>query len=119
MKYHDQLERSAEYLRLAIPLMSKQSAGLHPMSYAIWYEYVSGMNQALRREMDGLIQTGQPLTEDNTQKLYQKYIVEIDDHTAKLVSSQLRAILSEIRQSAATTDENASTYNDSLQRCEQ
>ena len=35
MKYHDSVEKSAEYLRLALPLMSQQQAALHPVSSAV------------------------------------------------------------------------------------
>ena len=52
MKYHDSVEKSAEYLRLALPLMAKQQAAVHPVSYAIWYEYVAGSNSALKGAID-------------------------------------------------------------------
>jgi len=43
MKYPHSKEESSEYLRLALPLMARQDAALHPVSYAVWYEYVSGI----------------------------------------------------------------------------
>ena len=52
MKYTHSRTESAEYLRLALPLMSKQDAPLHPISYAVWYEYVSGMNRSLNTAVD-------------------------------------------------------------------
>lgn len=36
MKYQETVNQSAEYLRLSLPLMSRQAAALHPLSYAIW-----------------------------------------------------------------------------------
>ena len=36
------MSRSAEHLRAALPLMTRQRAALHPISYAVWYEHVSG-----------------------------------------------------------------------------
>ena len=53
MKYTHSKTESAEYLRLALPLMSKQDAPLHPISYAVWYEYVSGMNRSLNAAVEG------------------------------------------------------------------
>ena len=46
-RYADSPVRSAEILRLALPLMSRQAAGVHPMAYAVWYEHCSGRNAAL------------------------------------------------------------------------
>ena len=59
MKYQETIEQSAEYLRLALPLMSRQAAALHPVSYGVWYEYVAGFNRPLRNAIDDL---GIPVT---------------------------------------------------------
>jgi diguanylate cyclase len=48
MRYRESKEKSLECLRLAIQMMNKQEAAAHPVSYAVWYEYVSGANAALR-----------------------------------------------------------------------
>ena len=58
MKYQHSKEESAEYLRRALPLMSSQNAALHPVSYAVWYEYVAGMNNALMAATDSLLKDG-------------------------------------------------------------
>ena len=115
MKYPHEIDRSAEYLRLAVPLMAKQSVAMHPMSYAIWYEYVSGMNQALKEELDTLIASGQGLNEKTTQHLYQKHIAEFDEETAKKVSVELKSIISEIHASTEDAGDQASKYQDSLE----
>ena len=70
MDYQDSVERSAEYLRLALPLMSKQAAALSPVSYAVWYDYVSGRNAALKARIDELTRDGRPLDDDATKELF-------------------------------------------------
>jgi len=40
-------ERSAELLRLALPLISRHGRGFAPVSYAVWYVYVKGDNPEL------------------------------------------------------------------------
>ena len=47
MRYQDSKEYSGELLRLVLPLMSEHKAALNPVSYAVWYEYVSGINPEL------------------------------------------------------------------------
>ena len=49
MRYRDDIQQSAEYLRLALQHMTRQTAGLHPVSYAVWYDYVAGVNPALKK----------------------------------------------------------------------
>ena len=63
MNYRESVERSAELLRLALPLMSRQAAGLHPVSYAVWYEYVAGNNRPLKAAIDELTRDGARLDE--------------------------------------------------------
>ena len=48
MHYPDSKDRSAELLRLAIPMMAQQPAPLHPITYAVWYDYLAGRNADLR-----------------------------------------------------------------------
>ena len=50
MHYPDSKDRSAELLRQAIPIMAQQPAPLHPITYAVWYDYLAGraMLQAVR-----------------------------------------------------------------------
>jgi diguanylate cyclase len=52
MEYHDTVERSTELLRKALPLMSRQAAALHPVSYAVWYAYVADVNSPLHQALD-------------------------------------------------------------------
>ena len=47
MRYKEDKDQSAELLRLALPLMARQSAALHPISYTLWYEHVAGINPPL------------------------------------------------------------------------
>ncbi len=52
MRYLENKERSTEILRLALPLMARQLAAFHPLSYALWYEHCAGMNPDLSRILD-------------------------------------------------------------------
>lgn len=69
-------ERSAEFLRMAIPLMSRHAGGFEPPSYAVWYEYVSGANEPLRRDIDRLIQGFNRLSLEVTEELYRRHVVD-------------------------------------------
>ena len=52
MRYKETREQSAELLRMVLPLMARHSASFHPLSYAVWYEYVAGTNLSLRSAID-------------------------------------------------------------------
>ncbi len=55
-KYTHSKDQSAEILRQTLPLMSKQSAALHPVSYAVWYEYVSGTVSESETDLQDILQ---------------------------------------------------------------
>ena len=53
-------KKSAEelhnYVRLALPLMSKHNVPVTPRNYAVWYEYVSGSNNELCSTIDTMLE---------------------------------------------------------------
>src|SRR5260370_8055898 len=74
MRYLENKERSTEILRLALPLMARQLAAFHPLSYALWYEHCAGMNPDLSRVLDSRLTSNTALTEVDVWRLYAKHI---------------------------------------------
>ncbi|MCB1727577.1 MAG: GGDEF domain-containing protein, partial [Gammaproteobacteria bacterium] len=48
-------DRTVDIVRSAIPRMSELKIPITPSNYAVWYEYLSDSNEALRLEMDALL----------------------------------------------------------------
>lgn len=69
-------ERSAELLRLALPMITRHGRGFAPISYAVWYEYVRGTNHDLRAELDDLVRNNKRLSESLTFEIYQRHVVD-------------------------------------------
>ncbi len=93
-EYHDQ---AAEYMRLALPLMKKHGIAMTPANYAVWYEYVSGNNEALKHAVDSNIDNNERLTEKQSSELYQKFFDREQDQAALLEMRQdLRRVLAEV-----------------------
>lgn len=116
MKYDHDIAKSAEHLRRALPLMSKQAAALHPISYSVWYEFVSGINPGLKAELDEILAKGEVLTEATTHALFHKYIAEIDEETAEKINSRFQKTLTKMSESAQQTGEQASQFGTSLEQ---
>lgn len=115
MKYEDSVERSAEFLRLALPLMSRQKAALTPVSYAIWYEYVAGINPALQARIDELTRDGRLLDDATTIDLFQRHVAYVDHETAERVTHELQKVMFDVSQSAAETGHTAGEFGDALE----
>lgn len=116
MKYQHGREESAEYLRRALPLMSNQSAALHPVSYAVWYEYVSGMNAALNAAADSLLARGAPLGEDEITQLFERHVADIDSKAADSIAAGFQRILGDISRSTGTAAQETGVFGDMLQK---
>lgn len=115
MKYTDSLEKSAEYLRQAVQLMTRQAAALHPVSYTVWYEYASGQNAALKKDIDVLTADGSLLDEEATHDLFRKHIAEIDEATAKRVAEGFQQVMVNISKSASQTQNEAERFGNVLE----
>ena len=113
-RYRETVNQSAEYLRLLLPLMSRQAAALHPISYAIWYEYVAGINPPLKAAIDELTEDGAVLDEAATAELFRKYIAELDEKTAQRLRRGFHKVLSDMAQSAAHAEGRAERFGKEL-----
>jgi diguanylate cyclase len=116
LKYRDSVEKSAEYLRLALQHMSKQSAALHPVSYAVWYEYVAGNNASLKSSIDEHLQKGATLDESATHDIYHQHVADINEHVARRVSEGIQKVMAELSTSAARAGDQAGQFGTALEK---
>lgn len=116
MKYEHSVEKSAELLRLAIQRMAKQKAPLHPISYAVWYDYVDGANVALNREVDMLISENGALDEQSTTHVFSKHIAELDDEAAKRITNGFQKVMTDISTSASKAGADAEKFGSALEQ---
>ena len=115
MRYLENKERSTEILRLALPLMARQLAAFHPLSYALWYEHCAGINPDLSRVLDGRLTSNNALTEADVWRLYAQHIAARDMETFERLQQQLRSLLEDTAQSAATASSQAAEFGRSLE----
>ena len=119
VKFEHSIERSAEHLRMALPLMSRQLSALHPVSYAVWYCYVSGESPELRQAVDQHLARHGQLDESATQALFCRHVAEVDPQTAQRVADGFQKVLSGMAESAALTVAMASAYQARAKKAEQ
>jgi diguanylate cyclase len=113
-RYSETREASGELLRMILPLLAKQAAGFHPISYALWYEYAAGINPALKAEVDQLMASGLPLDDHAVSLLYEKHIAKRDDAISIKLRAELERMLDELSRTASATGEHATEYGKSL-----
>ena len=115
-RYTETPTRSAELLRMALPLMARQKAAPHPVSYTIWYEYVAGINHALTAAIEELTAQGKPLDDDQTTRLYEAHVMGATEHAAQRVAADMHGVLSGLSESAQQVGSQTTRFDDSLSR---
>ncbi len=115
-KYPDSPTRSAEILRIALPQMTRQAAAVHPISYAVWYEHVSGRNRALSESIAQLTAGNGVLDDATTTRLYLDHIADVEEKAAQKVAEDFRKVLSDMSDSARAAGAQTDRFGDSLTR---
>lgn len=109
-------ETSGELLRIALSLMSKHAAGLHPATYAVWYEYAAGTHPKLKEAIDARIAAGKPVDDDAIYMLHEAFIAGPAEAEAGKLRTEFARVLGELSGHAAAAGEHADAYGTSLNR---
>jgi diguanylate cyclase len=116
VRYRESRERSAEVLRQSLPLMARQAAALHPVSYAVWYEYVTQENPPLRTAVDAELARSGVLDEASTAALHHRHIAQVDEEQSRRVAEGFDSVLSGIDRSAKEAGDQTARFESSLTR---
>ena len=115
VRYLETQQQSGEILRLALPLMARQEAAFHPLSYALWYEHVAGTNPSLSRLLEQRLSANAPLSESDVRRLYSRHISGRDAETAERAQGELRVLLTEAASSTASAGTQVGVFEETLQ----
>jgi len=116
MRYEHHREKSAELLRLTLPLMAQQLAGLHPVSFTLWYEHVAGVNPELSQVLAARLEARRPLTDDEAYELHARHIIARDMRTLEHLQQRLRGLLEEASQITAQASDQTGQFERSLEQ---
>jgi len=108
------MEKAACCLRLALPLMAKHGIPVTPRNYTVWYEYVSGENEELRRALDRLIAEGRPLSADDMASFHRQYCTDLKEKELIRLKEELLRLLSGVTKELAEMGGRTESYGETL-----
>jgi len=111
------IEKSSEFLRLALPFMSRYSVPVTPQNYAVWYEYVAGMNIPLKEAIDALLAADEQLDEEVTADLFRTFVDPTDMGRFEEAQQALRSLAESVTTSLVSANGEVSRYEESLKAC--
>ena len=112
MRYQQTVSQSSEILRLVLPNLPKHRAAYHPVSFAIWYEYVAGINPPLQQRIDALTQQGQSIDNELAYELYQEYILDAWSSQTLKVNTRLGEMVAHFEQSATDLSSESRLFDE-------
>ena len=110
-------EVASEYLRLVLPLMSLHKVPVAPLNYAVWCEYVSGGNPALKQSIDRMLEAGESVDKEATLQLYRELVDPTDQTRVETTHRTVKTLLETLASSLTTADTEVTRYEESLQQC--
>lgn len=116
MRYVENKQQSATLLRLSLPLMVRQNAAYHPVSYALWYEHLAGLNPKLSAALTARLAANDPLSEDDAYRLYSEHISDRDAAVLRTLQDRLHALLDESVQDVNSIREGTGHFTQTLKK---
>jgi len=114
MRYKETREQTAELLRMILPLMARHAAGFHPLSYAVWYEYVANTNPRLRAAVDARLGNDLLLTDDDISRLFDEHVAMRDIETSARVRADIEQLVGEVHEVAGEAGAEVQQYGSEL-----
>jgi diguanylate cyclase len=114
MRYKETREQSAELLRMVLPLMARHSAGFHPLSYAVWYEYAAGCNQALHAAVDARLAQSPALTDRDIEALFDAHVAMRDIDSSARMRSEIARLVKHVEGVATEAGQEVHHYGEEL-----
>ena len=114
MHYSDSINQNAEFLRLVVPFLAKHRLAANPVAYTVCYEYFTRENQALRTEIDSILEQGKELTNQIIQSAFDTYIAGSGEVNLRYINDNVRRVISDLSKSTVSVDQEASQFSESL-----
>jgi len=111
--YSDSPEKSSEFFRMAVTLLSKYKIPVDPHNYQMGYEYAAGRNQAFIDDLNQLIESHRIPSEKQLDGLYKQYFVQ-DEACLEIMRKEIRHIISSILNELGYSDNQLSQYSTTL-----
>jgi diguanylate cyclase len=99
---------------MVLPLMARHSAGFHPLSYSVWYEYAAGFNPALRAAIDARLLQAPLLTDRDIEELFDAHVAMRDIDSSARMRAQIARMIDHVDGVAVDAGQEVQHYGNEL-----
>ncbi|MDO6592458.1 GGDEF domain-containing protein [Neptuniibacter sp. 1_MG-2023] len=115
MKFAENNNQAAEYLRQAIPLMVKHNIPPNPLNYALWYTYVSDRLPELNVQLDKTLTTYGTCPTMLSEQLFREHMIKDEINGAEDIQASLISLINNLYEDAGHTAEKTANFNTVLE----
>lgn len=94
--YPESIEESGNYLRIVLQQISKYKLPYNPITYALWYEYATGRNQLLNRDLQALEAEEKEIPFKLILNLFREHVADSQVLLAEEKGCEFQTILTEM-----------------------
>jgi diguanylate cyclase len=113
-RYREPKARSAELLRLALAQMGRHDAAFNPITFAVWYEHVAGVNPPLSAAIDRQLKDGVHIDDGVVAQLHAAHIAPADEAAVGRIGAEMERLMAGLAQSAEQTGSQAGAFGHQL-----
>lgn len=115
MKFAENNNQAAEYLRQAIPLMVKHNIPPNPLNYALWYTYVSDRLPELNVQLDKTLTTYGTCPTMLSEQLFREHMIKDEINGAEDIQASLISLINNLYEDAGHTAEKTANFSTVLE----
>jgi diguanylate cyclase len=99
---------------MVLQLMARHSAGFHPLSYSVWYEYLAGSNPGLRAALDERLAQTTLLSDRDIEALFDAHVAMRDIDSSARMRVEIARMIDHVDGVAVEAGKEVSHYGDEL-----
>lgn len=115
-RYTQDKAASAEILRLLLQKMAAHPAAFTPFTYALWYEYITGINPPLSKAVNALLDDKRSLDDEAVHDLYARHIADGNVEAEQTFKQNMQKVLENLARFTEATDDEAGKFNAGLRK---
>ena len=116
MHIQQNLGQCEEYARRALGLMAEFKIAATPQNYTLWFNFALGDLKALNRAIEERLATGEPITQEDCTRLFDKYLSNKATEDAMIeIGDSVTQELNNVHDLLQTASRDTSSYGDTLE----
>ncbi len=115
MQHSEDLQGSAEMLRMVVPRLSRLKIPVTPLNYALWYDYYLGANDTLVSRVDEMLESEGGWSPQEAERLFETLVLRQNMSRLDGLSDDVQQLLTRVMSLVSGAEGDVEEFGASLQ----